>query len=40
MQNQLLLRRWRVVHSREFREAEKKFPKYDLACRQLKHLCG
>jgi len=28
----------RVVHSREFREAEKKFPKYELACRQLKHL--
>jgi hypothetical protein len=30
----------RVVHSREFREAEKKFPQYELACRQLKHLCG
>jgi hypothetical protein len=30
----------RVVHSREFREAEKKFPKYELACRQLKHLCA
>ena len=28
----------RVVHSPEFREAEKKFPKYELACRQLKHL--
>ena len=30
----------RVVHSREFREAEKKFPKYELACRKLKHLCA
>ena len=30
----------RVVHSREFREAEKKFPKYELACRQIKHLCA
>lgn len=30
----------RVIHSREFREAEKKFPQYELACRQLKHLCG
>ena len=30
----------RVVHSREFRAAEKKFPQYELACRQLKHLCG
>ncbi len=30
----------RVVHSREFREVEKKFPQYELACRQLKHLCG
>ena len=29
----------RVVHSREFRAAEKKFPKYELACRQLKQLC-
>lgn len=28
----------RVMHSREFREAEKKFPQYELACRQLKHL--
>lgn len=28
----------RVVHSREFREAEKKFPKYKQARRQLKHL--
>jgi len=28
----------RVVHSREFREAEKKFPQYELACRQIKHL--
>jgi hypothetical protein len=30
----------RVVHSREFREAEKKFPKYEIACRQIKHLCA
>jgi hypothetical protein len=30
----------RVVHSREFREAEKKFPQYELACRKLKHLCA
>jgi len=30
----------RVVHSREFREAEKKFPQYELACRQLKHICA
>ena len=30
----------RVVHSREFREAEKKFPQYELACRQIKHLCS
>ena len=30
----------RVVHSREFREAEKKFPQYELACRQLKRLCA
>jgi hypothetical protein len=30
----------RVVHSREFREAEKKFPQYESACRQLKHLGG
>lgn len=29
----------RVVHSREFREAEKQFPKYELACRQIKRLC-
>ena len=28
----------RVMHSREFRAAEKKFPQYELACRQLKHL--
>jgi predicted metal-dependent hydrolase len=28
----------RVIHSREFREAEKKFPKYEMACRQIKHL--
>jgi predicted metal-dependent hydrolase len=30
----------RVVHSREFREAEKKFPQFEAACRKLKHLCG
>ncbi len=30
----------RVIHSREFREAEKKFPQYELACRHIKHLCG
>ncbi len=30
----------RVVHSREFREAEKKFPEYESACRKLKHLGG
>lgn len=30
----------RVVHSREFREAEKQFPKYEQACRQLKHFCA
>jgi hypothetical protein len=30
----------RVVHSREFREAEKRFPQYELACRQIKHLCA
>ena len=30
----------RVVHSREFREAQKKFPQYEIACRQLKHLCA
>jgi len=28
----------RVVHSKEFREAEKKFPKYAQACHQLKRL--
>jgi hypothetical protein len=28
----------RVVHSREFREAEKQFPEYELACRQIRHL--
>lgn len=28
----------RVIHSREFREAEKKFPDYELACRQIKNL--
>jgi len=30
----------RVIHSREFREAEKKFPQYESACRQIKHLCA
>ena len=30
----------RVVHSREFREAEKKFPHYESAWRQLKRLCA
>jgi hypothetical protein len=30
----------RVVHSREFREAEKKFPQFEAALRKLKHLCG
>jgi predicted metal-dependent hydrolase len=30
----------RVIHSREFREAEKKFPQYELACRQIKRLCA
>ena len=30
----------RVIHSREFREAERKFPKYELACRQLKKFCA
>lgn len=30
----------RVVHSAEFRKAEKKFPKYDLARRRLKHICA
>ncbi|MGO8787360.1 MAG: SprT-like domain-containing protein [Terriglobia bacterium] len=30
----------RVIHSREFREAEKKFPQYEIACRQIKHLCA
>jgi hypothetical protein len=30
----------RVVHSREFREAERKFPQYELACRQIKLLCA
>lgn len=28
----------RVVHSREFRAAEKKFPQYELACREIKRL--
>ncbi len=30
----------RVVHSREFREAEKRFPQYEAACRKLKQLCA
>jgi SprT-like family len=30
----------RVIHSREFHEAERQFPQYELACRQIKHLCG
>ena len=30
----------RVVHSREFREAEKKFPKYAQIRRRLKQICG
>ena len=30
----------RLIHSRAFREAEKKFPQYELACRQIKHLCA
>jgi len=30
----------RIVHSREFREAEKKFPQFEAACRKLKNLCG
>jgi hypothetical protein len=30
----------RVMHSREFRAAEKKFPKYELACRKLKNFCA
>ena len=30
----------RIVHSREFRDAEKKFPQYEAACRKLKNLCG
>ena len=30
----------RVVHSREFREAERKFPQYEQACRQIKRLCA
>jgi hypothetical protein len=29
----------RVLHSREFRAAEKKFPQYELACRRIKHIC-
>lgn len=30
----------RVIHSEEFRAAEKKFPKYEQARKQLKTLCG
>ncbi len=30
----------RVVHSYEFREAEKRFPQYAWARRRLKHFCG
>jgi hypothetical protein len=30
----------RVMHSREFRAAEKKFPQYELACKQLKRFCA
>ena len=30
----------RVVHSREFHEAEKRFPKYEQARRRLKDFCG
>jgi predicted metal-dependent hydrolase len=30
----------RVVHSAEFREAEKKFPKYEQARRRLKMICA
>lgn len=30
----------RVLHSRQFREAEKEFPRYELACRQIKHFCA
>ncbi len=30
----------RVVHSREFREAEKKFPDYEQARRRLKRICA
>jgi hypothetical protein len=30
----------RVLHSREFREAEKRFPKYEQARRKLKHFCA
>jgi len=29
----------RVVHSRGFREAEKKFPKYEQARRKLRLVC-
>ena len=30
----------RVVHSREFREAEKKFPKYEIIRKSLKRICA
>lgn len=30
----------RVVHSREFWEAEKQFPQYEMACRQIKRVCA
>jgi hypothetical protein len=30
----------RIVHSREFQDAERKFPKYEQARRQLKRMCG
>jgi len=30
----------RVLHSREFREAEKKFPRYEKVRRKLKHFCA
>lgn len=30
----------RVLHSKEFRKAEKKFPKYEQARRQLRHICA
>jgi SprT-like family protein len=30
----------RVVHSRQFREAEKRFPKYEQTRKRLKHFCA